>query len=31
MTPVSEPATWGLMLMGLGAISRSLAVRRRAD
>lgn len=29
MTPVSEPATWGLMLLGLGAISRSLAARRR--
>lgn len=30
MTPVSEPATWGLMLLGLGAISSSLAARRRA-
>lgn len=30
MTPVSEPSTWGLILLGLGAISRSLAVRRRA-
>jgi len=30
VVPVPEPATWGLMLLGLGAISRRLAARRRA-
>lgn len=29
--PVPEPATWGLMVLGLGAISARLAARRRAD
>ncbi len=29
-SPVPEPAAWGLMLLGLGAMSRRLAARRHA-